>query len=209
MTSLKEGEVNLGTSIMAVSFNGGVVLGADTRTSAGRYVVNRATDKLTQVSDRIFCCRSGSAADTQAISDIVRIRLAAHELELGKRPQVLTAATLFQSLCYEYKEQLQAGIICAGWDEINGGTVYSIPLGGALIKQPYTIAGSGSAYIYGYCDSNYRPGMTKEECLQFVRMALAHAIARDGSSGGNIRTLVITKDGCEKEFIPGDKLPFF
>jgi len=31
------------------------------------------------------------------------------------------------------------------------------------------IAGSGSTYIFGYCDSNYKPGMTKEECLSFVR----------------------------------------
>jgi hypothetical protein len=29
------------------------------------------TDKLTHIHDRIYCCRSGSAADTQAIADIV------------------------------------------------------------------------------------------------------------------------------------------
>ena len=38
-------------------------------------VVNRVTDKLTQVTDRIFCCRSGSAADTQAIADLVKYNL--------------------------------------------------------------------------------------------------------------------------------------
>jgi hypothetical protein len=32
---------------------------------------NRVTDKLTHVHDRIYCCRSGSAADTQAVADIV------------------------------------------------------------------------------------------------------------------------------------------
>lgn len=194
---------------MAVSFDGGVVLAADTRTSSGRYVVNRATDKLTPITDRIFVCRSGSAADTQALSDIVKIRMSQHELELGRRPQVKTCATLFQTLCYENKEQLSAGIICAGYDDVDGGVVYNIPLGGSLVKMPYTIGGSGSTYIYGYCDMNYRPGMTKEECLQFVRTCVALAIARDGSSGGNIRTLVITKDGCEKDFIPGNLLPTF
>ena len=33
---------------------------------------NRVTDKLTPIHDRIFCCRSGSAADTQAVADIVQ-----------------------------------------------------------------------------------------------------------------------------------------
>jgi 20S proteasome subunit beta 1 len=71
ITRIKNGEVNLGTSIMAVAFEGGVVLGADSRTTTGAYIANRVTDKLTHVHDRIYCCRSGSAADTQAIADIV------------------------------------------------------------------------------------------------------------------------------------------
>src|SRR5690242_4791052 len=51
-----------------VKFKGGVVLGADSRTSTGSYIANRVSDKLTFVHDRIYCCRSGSAADTQVLS---------------------------------------------------------------------------------------------------------------------------------------------
>jgi 20S proteasome subunit beta 1 len=50
--------------------------------------------------------------------------------------------------------------------------------------------------------------MTREECVAFVRRALAHAMARDGSSGGVIRTVTIDKDGVTRDFVPGDKLPF-
>ena len=71
MNHLKSGEVNLGTSIMAINFKDGVILGADSRTTTGAYIANRVTDKLTQVHDTIWCCRSGSAADTQAVADIV------------------------------------------------------------------------------------------------------------------------------------------
>lgn len=67
------------TTIMAVEFDGGVVIGADSRTSTGTYVANRVTDKLTRISDKIYCCRSGSAADTQAIADIVSYSLNYHE----------------------------------------------------------------------------------------------------------------------------------
>ena len=86
----KKGEVDSGTSIIAVEFDGGVILGADSRTSTGSYVANRVSDKLTEVHDTIYCCRSGSAADTQAISDIVRYQLASHGVTLGekKKPQV-------------------------------------------------------------------------------------------------------------------------
>jgi len=34
-------------------------------------------------------------------------------------------------------------------------------------------------------------------------------MSRDGSSGGVIRTAIITKDGVERHMLPGDKLPQF
>jgi len=76
-----------------------------------------------------------------------------------------------------------AGLIVAGWDPLDGGSVWEIPLGGACIRQPFSIGGSGSSYIYGFVDANFRPGMSRDECLTFVRAALSHAMARDGSSG--------------------------
>ena len=56
---------------MAVEFDGGVVIGADSRQTMGTFISNRVTDKLNKVTDSIYCCRSGSSADTQAIADVV------------------------------------------------------------------------------------------------------------------------------------------
>jgi hypothetical protein len=39
------------------------------------FVMNRFTDKLTPLTDRIFCLRSGSAADTQTIAQVVTYQL--------------------------------------------------------------------------------------------------------------------------------------
>ena len=58
-----------GTTTVAVTFDGGVVLGADSRVSTGNYVSNRASDKITCLADNAYMLRSGSAADTQAIAD--------------------------------------------------------------------------------------------------------------------------------------------
>lgn len=200
--------VSTGTTIIAVKFDGGVILGADSRTSTGSYVANRVSDKLTYVHDRIYCCRSGSAADTQAVSDYVRHFLYQHSLEVGRLPTVKAAATLFKNICYPNKEALMASVICAGWDPVAGGSVYCLPLGGTCVKQPYCIGGSGSTYIYGLCDATFKEGMSKQECVSFVTKALSHAMARDGSSGGVIRMVVITKDGVERKYVAGDALPY-
>ena len=56
-----------------------------------------------------------------------------------------------------------------------------LPLSGPLHSSPFlsfspppfpstfsATQGSGSTYIYGHCDANFKPGMTKDECLHFV-----------------------------------------
>ena len=43
------------TTIMAASYKGGVVLGADSRTSTGAYVANRVTNKITQLAEKVRC----------------------------------------------------------------------------------------------------------------------------------------------------------
>ena len=91
-----------------------------------------------------------------------------------------------------------AGMIIAGYDHRHGGQVFSIPIGGSLHKQSYAIGGSGSTYIYGYCDANWREGMTEQEGVDFVKGALQEAIKWDGSSGGVIRMVVLTKAGAQR-----------
>jgi 20S proteasome alpha/beta subunit len=59
----------------------------------------------------------------------------------GGPPPVHTAGALFQRICYENKDALSAGIIVAGWDKEVGPSVYNIPLGGGLFRQPWAIGG--------------------------------------------------------------------
>lgn len=94
---------------MAINFKDGVILGADSRTTTGAYIANRVTDKLTQVHDTIWCCRSGSAADTQAVADIVQYHLSMYGITNDEPPTTQTAAALFQELCYSNKDSLRYG----------------------------------------------------------------------------------------------------
>ncbi|CAF1194153.1 unnamed protein product [Didymodactylos carnosus] len=199
--------VSTGTTIIAMEYDGGVVLGADTRTSAGSFVVNRFTDKLTPLTDRIYCLRSGSAADTQAISQVVQYQLEFLSAEMNEPPLVKIAANCVRRMIYQYRDDFVAGMIVAGWDKKLGGQVYSCPLGGLLVRQPVSLGGSGSTYIWGFLDNNYKPNMTKKECLELVLKAITLAITRDGSSGGCARLAVIDAQGVERIDVLGNELP--
>ncbi len=83
---------------------------------------------MTPLTKYIYCCRSGSAADTQAIADVVKYQLEFHAIEMGREPTVAEAATVFRNLCYNYRDDLMAGIFVAGWDAENGGQVMHLKL---------------------------------------------------------------------------------
>ena len=164
-------------------------------------------DKITPLADFVYMLRSGSASDTQAIASYVQLFIAQHVAEEGDQISVKTAANLVRGLAYQNKDAMEAGMIVAGWDRWGGGQVWGIPLGGTLLQAPFATGGSGSSYIYGWMDKNWRDGMTEEEAKAFVVAAVRYAKTWDAASGGCIRTLVITEAGVKREFMPETEIP--
>jgi len=106
--------------------------------------------QITALCDNVFLARSGSAPDTQLISDYVRHMVAQHVMERdGADADVATVANLCMKLAYNNKganhgQGLSAAMICAGWDAQRGGQVRGVyiehPLEGGVIRpihKPY------------------------------------------------------------------------
>ena len=100
-------EVDLGTTLVAIKYCGGVIVGADTRTSVGGYVSNKFAYKINPIfqpeenddenvnidgvnknepknslsSSSCVLCRSGSAADTQWLAMLAKRRFRFRKLE--------------------------------------------------------------------------------------------------------------------------------
>lgn len=129
-------------------------------------------------------------------------------LTTGRQPTVKTAAHLMRRLIYQNKDMLQAGVIVAGWDPIHGGSVYTVTLGGSCLQLPFATGGSGSIFVAGLLDSEFQLGMTAEQARTLAKKACSHAMCRDGSSGGVIRTVLISADGVNRDYTPGNALPF-
>ncbi|RRT51235.1 hypothetical protein BHE74_00048657 [Ensete ventricosum] len=101
------------------------------------------------------------------------------------------------NVCYWHlQNMLQMGIIVGGWDKYEGGQIYSVPLGGTILKQPFTIGGTSCYYF-------------PSKMQKLVVKAVSLAIARDGASGGVVRTVIINADGVTRNFYSGDSLPLW
>ena len=85
-------------------------------------------------------------------------------------------------------------VAVAGYDhQSQGGQVWTVPVGGMCVRQPVSIGGSGSTFLYGMMDHMYREKMPQGECEKLVLQMVTQAIRRDGSSGGCCRLATITK----------------
>jgi 20S proteasome subunit beta 1 len=149
------------------------------------------------------CCisRSGSAADTQNLANIVRQKLHARKITHRVSSTISDVAHLLKNLLNT--GSLTASLICSGYDHsLDRGVIYAIDIGGTLMEQDgWACSGSGSSYILGYVDANYpkdsgeSPLWSEEEAVEFVGRAIELAMDRDGSSGGFVRIFVINRDG--------------
>ena len=52
----------------------------------------------------------------------------------------------------------------------------------------------------------WKADMSEEEAKTFIVKAISHAMARDASSGGCIRTVIIDASGVRREFLPGSQV---
>ena len=120
--------------------------------------------------------------------------MAQFAVEYGDKPPVKVAARLLQQFQYQYKNYLNCAVIVCGYDNLEGPCIYEIGMGGTVTKRVIAMNGSGSHYINGYVDKNFKENMTKEEAKEFLKNAVTLAMLRDSHSGGIIRLLDITKD---------------
>lgn len=192
---LQQHEVNLGTTLVAICYKDGVVVGADTRTSVGSYVSNRYADKIATILQTAVICRSGSAADTQHLAELANVEFRERYYRYRVLPTVSQIAHLLRS---QVNQDMAASLICAGYQE-GEGCIFSIAPNGSLLKedQGFALSGSGSTFIMGHIDNNYRKDMDEEEAIDFVVKAIRLAIDRDGSSGGFVRVHVVNRAGSK------------
>lgn len=47
--------------------------------------------------------------------------------------------------------------------------MYAVARGGTCVRQKVSVAGSGSGFIYGFVDANYKEKMSREECMEFIK----------------------------------------
>ncbi|KAF9433519.1 proteasome core particle subunit beta 2 [Entomortierella beljakovae] len=185
-----------GTTIVGLIYKDGLVLGADTRATAGPIVADKNCEKIHYLAPNMYCCGAGTAADTEMTTALISSQLELHRLSTGRQARVVTAMTMLKQMLFKYQGQIGAALILGGVD-LNGPHLYTIYPHGSTDKLPYVTMGSGSLAAMSVFESGYKPDMNREEGISLVQNAIDAGIFNDLGSGSNVDVVVITKDNVE------------
>ena len=189
-----EGDViKTGTSTVGITFNGGVVVGADHRATMGNFIANKNVKKLFKISGRVALTTAGLVGHAQSLARMLTAELALYELKRDNPMTVQGAATLTANILVGRPHYVQ--LLIVGVDE-SGPSVYSIDSAGGSIPDLYCATGSGSPFMYGVLEDQFSKDMAQKDAIALAAKALLASAQRDSASGNGMDLAVITmKDG--------------
>ncbi len=187
-----------GTTTVGMVCKDGVVVATETRATMGTLIAHKATKKLYKIDEHIALATAGLVGDLQVLARYLNAEANLYRLKREMKMPVKSAATLMSNILnqrkfYPYYVQL----ILGGYDE-TGGHVYSLDAAGGAIPDKYTASGSGSPYVFGVLEDNYKDGLSIDEGINLAIRSITAATNRDSASGGDINIAIINKDGFKE-----------
>ncbi len=187
-----------GTTTIGLTCEDGVVLGTDTRATAGYEVASKEAQKLYKVTDRIGATVAGSVGDTQSLIRKVRSESRYYHRTRETPIRIKSAAKITANMFRQSGlVPYLAVLIMAGVDQ-DGPGMYLLNFDGSVIEENMVSTGSGSQVAYGLLEAEYEEGMCVEEVVPLTVRALNSAIERDIASGDGMTLAKVTEDGFER-----------
>ena len=193
-----------GTTTVGLVCENGVVLGTDSRATAGQEIASKEAKKLYKITDRIGVTVAGSVGDTQALVRNIRAESRYYHRSRETPIRVGAAAKLTTNLFRSSGLFPYLAILLMGGVDSTGPSLYILSLDGSRIEEKMVSTGSGSQVAYGLLEAEYEEGLGVDEGLSLTANALNSAIERDIATGNEINLAKITEDGFEK--IDSDKV---
>ncbi|MEU6213491.1 proteasome subunit beta [Streptomyces sp. NPDC047023] len=189
---LPEGVVEAphGTTIVAVTFPGGVVLAGDRRATMGNMIAQRDIEKVFPADEYSAVGIAGTAGLAVEMVKLFQLELEHFEKVEGATLSLEGKANRLSTMIRGNLGMAMQGLavvpLFAGYDEgKEKGRIFSYDVtGGRSEEHGYAATGSGSIFARGSMKKLYRPDLTEDQATTLVVQALYDAADDDSATGG-------------------------
>jgi proteasome beta subunit len=204
-------EFGHGTTVLALKFDGGVVMAGDRRAVEGFAIADERIDKVFPADETSAVAIAGAAGQATEIVRLFQTELEHYEKVEGDRLSLEGKANrLAQLIRQNFPMALQGLIVVplfAGYDERRKeGRIFRYDAtGGRWEEADYHANGSGAVHARGTLKKRWRPGMDVGTAIRAAVEALYDASQEDLATGGpnplrgiypSVRT--VTPDGVNE-----------
>ncbi|MET9592345.1 proteasome subunit beta [Streptomyces sp. NPDC006516] len=179
-----------GTTIVAASFPGGVVLAGDRRATMGNMIAQRDIEKVFPADEYSAVGIAGTAGLAVEMVKLFQLELEHFEkvegATLSLEGKANRLSTMIRSNLAMAMQGLAVVPLFAGYDvDREKGRIFSYDVtGGRSEEHGYAATGSGSVFARGSMKKLYRDDLTEEQALTLVVQALYDAADDDSATGG-------------------------
>ena len=197
-----------GTTIVAATFPGGVVMAGDRRATMGNIIAQRDIEKVFPADEFSVVGIAGTAGLAVEMVRLFQTELEHYEKIEGTTLSMDGKANRLAALIRANLGLAMQGLavvpLFAGYDLLSDqGRIFSYDVtGGRYEETAFHSVGSGSLFARGSLKKLYRDDLTAEECVTAAVQALYDAADDDSATGGPDLTRrifpvvhVITADG--------------
>ncbi|WP_435241479.1 proteasome subunit beta [Streptomyces cucumeris] len=179
-----------GTTIVAASFPGGVVLAGDRRATMGNVIAQRDIEKVFPADEYSAVGIAGTAGIAVEMVKLFQLELEHFEKVEGTVLSLEGKANRLSTMIRGNLGMAMQGLavvpLFAGWDvDREKGRIFSYDVtGGRSEEQGFAATGSGSMFARGSLKKLYRDDLTEDQAVTAVVQALYDAADDDSATGG-------------------------
>ena len=190
--------LKLGTTTIGLVCKDGVILASEHRATMGYMIAHKETQKVFKISEHLAMTTAGLVGDAQMLVRWLSAESELFNLKRDVEMSVKGAANLMANILsgrrmFPYWVQLLVGGV-----DSEGGHVYSLDAAGGAIPDNYISTGSGSPFVYGLLEDQYKDNLSTSDGVDLAIRGLNAAIKRDAASGNGMDVVVINKKGYKQ-----------
>jgi proteasome beta subunit len=200
-----------GTTIVAMDFDGGVIMAGDRRSTAGNMIAQRDIEKVFRSDDFSCVGIAGVAGIGLELVRLFQLELEHYEKLEGRTLSLEGKANRLAAFVRGNLAGAMQGLVVvplfAGYDEdIGKGRIFSYDVaGGRYEERRFHSIGSGSVFARGSLKKLYTDGMAEDDAVTTCMQALYDAADDDSATGGPDLTrriypvvVVVTENGFRR-----------
>jgi proteasome beta subunit len=190
-----------GATVVGIKCSDGVVVATDSLITWGTHILSEKGVKAFKLTDTIVLASAGLTSDYQMLVNRLQAQIKLYELNQKKDITVKALSKMIANTLYSRRmAPLFVQTVVVGVDA-NGPQLFTLDMGGSLMPDEFTAAGSGTATAYGVLEDGFKPDLTVKEAEVIAINAVKAGIARDAQSGGDVRVMSVTESGVAERIV--------